>query len=364
MTRRSFATPRRIVVKIGSSSLTGADGRLDEARVRSLASEVAAVRRAQQTSSVIVTSGAIAAGLDPLGFRKRPSDIPSLQAAASVGQGALIHAYQRAFARSKLPVGQVLLTQGDFVHRDSFVNAHHAIERLLGLGAVPVVNENDATGVAEIRFGDNDRIAALVAMMIRADLLIILSDVDGIYTDDPRARGAARLETADLDALRSVKGGTRGSHVGSGGMASKVEALRIAATAGIGGIVAAATEPRVLRRIVAGEPLGTYVPASRGRTRSRKAWIAFAQSPRGVITVDDGARRALIDANRSLLPAGIVGCDGGFVVGDVVEIRDAAGEVFARGITSYAADEVSGLLGQRLAAGAREVIHRDSLVLL
>ena len=360
---REIAIPRRIVVKIGSSSLTGSDGRLDEARVRALASEVAAIRRAHSTSSVIVTSGAIAAGLDPLGFKRRPTDIPSLQAAASVGQGALIHAYQRAFARSKLPVGQVLLTQGDFVHREAFVNAHQAMERLLGLGAVPVVNENDATGVAEIRFGDNDRIAALVAMMIRADLLIILSDVDGIYTDDPRKRGAHRLETADLEALRAINAGSVGSHIGSGGMASKVEALRTAASAGVAGIVASAAEPRVLRRLLAGEMIGTFVPAQRARTRSRKAWIAFAQSPRGALTVDAGAQRALTESNRSLLPAGIVGFEGSFVVGDVVEIR-ADGTPFARGITSYAADEIAGLIGQRLAPGAREVVHRDSLVLL
>lgn len=331
--------------------------------MRALAADVAAIRRSHDVLSVIVTSGAIAAGLDPLGFKRRPSDIPSLQAAASVGQGALIHAYQRAFARAKLPVGQVLLTQGDFVHREAFVNAHQAMERLLGLGAVPVVNENDATGVAEIRFGDNDRIAALVAMMIRADLLVILSDVDGIYTDDPRRRGAERLETADLAALRAINAGASGSHVGSGGMASKVEALRIAASAGVSGLVAGAAEPRVLRRLLRGEPLGTLVPAAAARTRSRKAWIAFAQSPRGTISVDAGAHRALADANRSLLPAGIVGCDGSFVVGDVVEIA-ADGMPFARGITNYAADELTGLLGQRLAPGAREVVHRDSLVLL
>lgn len=355
---------RRIVVKIGSSSLTGADGRLDEARVRALASEVAAVKRTKGVLSVIVTSGAIAAGLDPLGFKRRPSDIPSLQAAASVGQGVLMHAYQRAFARSKLPVGQVLLTQGDFVHRESFVNAHHAMERLLGLGAVPIVNENDATGVAEIRFGDNDRIAALVAMMIRADRLVILSDVDAIYTDDPRRNGAQRLETADLSALTQVKGGPAGSHVGSGGMASKVEALRIAASAGIDGHVAAAAEPRVLRRLLNGEPLGTRVPAQRARTRSRKAWIAFAQSPRGTLVVDAGAHRALTESNRSLLPAGILSSSGTYVVGDVVEISEADGTAFARGITNYAADEVHGLIGQRLAPGAREIVHRDSLVLL
>lgn len=356
--------PRRLVVKIGSSSLTGDDGRLDESQVRMIASEVAAVRRSSGTSCVIVTSGAIAAGLEPLGLRKRPSDIPSLQAAASVGQGALIHAYQRAFSRSKIPVGQVLLTAGDFVHRESFVNAHHAIERLLGLGAVPVVNENDATGVAEIRFGDNDRIAALVSMMIRADLLVVLSDIDGIYTASPGSRGARLLGEATLDDLSQVEAGKVGSKIGSGGMASKIEALKIAATAGIPGVVASAREPRILRRIAAGEPIGTRVPAQRAKTRSRKAWIAFAQTPKGYLSVDEGAKGALTESNRSLLPAGVTGCEGSFVIGDVVEIQDPNGTAFARGITNYAIDEVRALIGQRLAPGAREIVHRDSLVLL
>lgn len=355
---------RRLVVKVGSSSLTDLEGRLDPTRIRAVVADVVAVRKTG-IACVLVTSGAIAAGLDQLGLRRRPTDVPSLQAAASVGQGRLIHEYQKAFARRKVAVGQVLLTQSDILHRESYVHAQHAIDRLLALGAVPVVNENDATGVAEIRFGDNDRLAALVAMMMRADLLVILSDVDGIYSDDPRRPGATRLATVrDPRELDAVKGGRAGTTIGSGGMVSKIEAVRTAAAAGIDAVVAAAATPRVVARIAAGEDLGTRVLASRVRTQHRKAWIAFARSAQGRIAVDAGARTALSDGKKSLLPAGITGVEGGFTAGDVVEICDPSGEVFARGVTSYGSEELPDLIGQRLPDGAREVVHRDSLVIL
>jgi glutamate 5-kinase len=356
--------PKRIVVKVGSSSLTDTDGRLDPAKVRRVVADLTAVRK-MGVRSVLVTSGAIAAGIDPLGMKRRPKDVPSLQAAASVGQGRLIHEYQKAFARRQIAVGQVLLTQSDILHRESYVHAQHAIDRLLALGAVPVVNENDATGVAEIRFGDNDRLAALVAMMMRADLLVILSDIDGIYTDDPRKADARRLvKVEDPATLDQVKSGKTGSAIGSGGMVSKIEAVRTAAAAGIDSVVAAAAVPRVVARIVKGEPVGTRVVGRAQRTHNRKAWIAFARSARGRITVDAGACAALSDGKKSLLPAGITGVDGAFAVGDVVEICYPAGRVFARGVTSYGSDELPDLIGRRLPDGAREVVHRDSMVVL
>lgn len=358
------AVVRRVVVKVGSSSLTDDLGRLDPLRVRAVVADVSAVRKSG-VQVVVVTSGAIAAGLDLLGLAKRPTDIPTLQAAASVGQGQLVHEYRKAFGRRSVHVGQVLLTQSDILHRESYVHAHDALERLLSLGVVPIVNENDATGVAEIRFGDNDRLAALVAVMVRADLLVILSDVDGIYTEDPRRGLGTKLElVSDPVSLDAVRGGATGSKVGSGGMASKIEAMRTVSAAGITGVVAAADTPKVVERVVSGESIGTKVLPSRGRTQHRKAWIAFARSTRGRITVDDGARVALSDGKKSLLPAGIVAVDGAFIVGDVVEIADAAGSVFGRGVVSYAADELPPLLGQRLPDGAREVVHRDSLVIL
>jgi glutamate 5-kinase len=363
VTGRDFSALRRVVVKVGSTSLTAAGG-LDDAQVRALAGELAALRR-RGTAPVLVSSGAIAAGLEPLSLRRRPTDIPSLQAAASVGQGILMHAYQRAFARRKIPVGQVLLTQDDFVRRKGYLNAHHAIERLLELGAVPIVNENDTVAVDEIRFGDNDRLAALVAMMLRADLLVILTDTDGVFTEDPK-KHTARLLTLieDPTALHHVRLGRSRSGVGSGGMASKVEAMRIAGSGGCGVVIANARAPRVLQRIVAGDEIGSYAPPHRVRGRSRKLWIEFVQNPPGTLTIDAGAKRALLRGGTSLLPAGLVGHQGRFAVGDPVAVAGPDGEVFARGITNYASDEIAGVKGASTRDGAREVIHVDSLVIL
>lgn len=361
---RILAPVDRIVVKVGTTSLTDARGVLDDAQVRSLAGEIAALRK-QGTHPTLVSSGAIAAGIEPLGLKRRPTDIPTLQAAASVGQGILMHAYQRAFARRRIPVGQVLLTQDDFVRRKSYTNAQHALERLLRMNVLPVVNENDATAVDEIRFGDNDRLAALVAIMVHAKLLIILSDIDGVYSADPRrAKGEPIHRIDDLSGLEKLRAGRRGSPLGSGGMASKVEAIRTAAHAGSGVIIANGREPRVLRRLLRGEDLGSYFAPHRARGKHRKLWIQFTVNPRGRITVDDGARRALVEAGKSLLPAGVTAVGGRFEVGDVVEVATPDGIVFAKGITSYGSDELPALMGTSIRDGGREAIHRDSLVIL
>lgn len=358
---RSLPAVRRLIVKIGSTSLTHAGGRLDDAQVRVLAGEVSAARR-RGIETVLVSSGAIAAGLDPLALKRRPTDIPSLQAAASVGQGILMHAYQRAFARRRIPVGQVLLTQDDFVRRKGYLNAHNALERLLSLGVVPIVNENDTVAVDEIRFGDNDRLAALVAIMVRADLLVLLSDVDGVYTDDPRKR-SARLVPLVSDPA-SVKVGGRGSSLSSGGMASKVEAARIAGSSGCSVIVANGRAPGVLRSILRGDEIGSLFPPHRTRGSHRKLWIEFAGSARGAIVVDEGARTALVERGKSLLPAGVVKATGNFAIGDAVSVVGPDGTAFAKGITNYASDEVNRIKGSSTRDGAREVIHRDSLVIL
>ena len=362
--RRALANARRIVVKIGSTSLTGADGRLDDAQVRALAGELASARK-RGVAGVLVTSAAIAAGLEPMGLKRRPSDIPSLQAAASVGQGILMHAYQRAFAKRKLPVGQVLLTQDDFVRRKGYLNAHNALERLLALGVVPIVNENDTVAVDEIRFGDNDRLAALVSIMIRADALVILSDIDGVYSADPKKHRAEMLaEVDDLSVLEGLRAGKSGSALGSGGMASKVEAVRIAAGAGTAVVIANGRTPQVVQRVLAGEQIGTYFAPHRARGRSRKMWIANAANPQGTLTVDEGAVRALQGGGKSLLPAGVIGSTGTFSVGDPVEVAGPDGAVFARGITNYAADEIPAIMGSSIRDGGREVIHRDYLVIV
>lgn len=364
MPLRTLPALRRVVVKVGSTSLTESSGRLDDAQVRSLAGQLAGARR-DGVGLVLVSSGAIAAGLEPLGLPRRPTDIPSLQAAASVGQGILMHAYQRAFARRRVPVGQVLLTQDDFVRRKGYLNANNALARLLALGVIPIVNENDTVAVDEIRFGDNDRLAALVAMMLHADLLIILSDIDGVYSSDPRRKGANFVPQVDgLDALEALRPGRSTSALGSGGMASKVEAVRIAASSGTGVVIANGRTPGILGQILGGEEVGSYFLPHRGRGRSRKLWIAFAQNARGTIVVDAGAKKALVSAGKSLLPAGVVDARGTFGIGDAVEVAGPDGVAFAKGITNYAVEEIPGIKGSSIREGGREVIHRDSLVLL
>ena len=361
---RDLGNARRVVVKVGSSSLTHADGHLDTTQIRALAGQVAAVRTAGFTV-VLVSSGAIAAGLDPLKMPRRPTDLAEQQAAASVGQVVLMHEYQRAFGRRSINVGQVLLTQDDFVRRKGYLNAHRAIEELLALDVLPVVNENDAVAVDEIRFGDNDRLAALVSMMIRADLLVILSDVDGVYTDHPTRQGAQLLtEVEDLSHLDKLRLGRRGSSLGSGGMASKVEAVKVAGASGTGVVIANARTDGVLKSIVRGDEVGTYFPPHRARGRSRKLWIEFAGNPTGTIRVDAGARAAMQERGTSLLPVGITGHDGRFFVGDPVAVAGPDGAVFAKGITNYGSDEIDGIKGARSEDGIREVIHRDSLVIL
>ncbi|HEX9891116.1 MAG TPA: glutamate 5-kinase [Actinomycetota bacterium] len=357
MTRR-LPPVRRLVVKVGSAALIGPDGEVSARRLAKVVRDVSDAARGR--GCVLVSSGAIATGLTPLGLARRPRDMPTLQAAAAVGQGRLVAGYARLFARRGLVVAQVLLTQDDFVRRRHYVNARNTLERLLKAGAIPVVNENDTIGTEEIRFGDNDRLAALTAVMLGADLLVLLSDVDGIYTKDPGRKGAALLEeVADLSAIEA--GATR-SGLGSGGMASKVEAARIATAAGVGVVVAGAARRDVVARVLAGEPEGTWLPPSGGKRPSRKAWLAFVSGLRGRIVVDAGAERAVREAGRSLLAAGVTGVEGDFEAGDTVEVAGPGGTVFARGVTNHNSRELPALAGTR--GGESPVIHRDELVLL
>jgi glutamate 5-kinase len=336
------------------------------ARLSRVVREVAAA--APERDCVLVSSGAIAAGFGPLGLSRRPTDMAGLQAAAAVGQGRLMTAYGRAFARHGLTAAQVLLTQDDFAHRRQFVNAKSTFRRLLAAGAVPVVNENDTVATEEIRFGDNDRLAALVAVMVEADLLVLLSDVDGIYSRDPRKGKAALLrEVRDPAGIEAT-----GPHRGSGGMASKLDAARIATAAGIGVVVAGASRRSVLARLLEGEELGTYLPPAPGRRSARKAWIAFVRDVRGRVVVDEGAERALRADGRSLLAAGVRAIEGSFSAGDAVEVAGPEGRAFARGIVNYSSAELPSLVGKKSADLAalpggpydREVIHRDELVVV
>ncbi|CAM3548014.1 glutamate 5-kinase [Nocardioides zeicaulis] len=364
------AAARRVVVKVGSSSLTTAAGGIDPARVRRLV-EVLAAARGAGAEVVLVSSGAIAAGLAPLGLGRRPSALATQQAAASVGQGLLAHRYQEEFARHGIITGQVLLTVDDVMRRASYRNAHQTFAKLLELGVVPIVNENDTVATSEIRFGDNDRLAALVAHLVHADLLVLLSDVDGLY-DGPPSRPGARLVPVvrSEDDLAAVTVGAAGSAgVGTGGMATKVDAARIATGAGIDVVLTSADQAAAA---LSGVEVGTLFEATGRRRPTRLLWLAHATNGQGSLRLDAGAVRALVERGASLLPAGITGVDGSFVAGDAVDLLGPDGALVGRGLVNFDADELPALLGRSTselkadlgAAYEREVVHRDDLVLL
>ncbi|MEW1955203.1 glutamate 5-kinase [Terrabacter sp. NPDC080008] len=360
---------RRLVVKVGSSSLTGVDGGIDLARLMALANALAR-KHLDGTEIVLVSSGAIAAGLHPLELPSRPRDLATQQAAASVGQGALLAAYTHAFGLHKITVGQVLLTADDVTRRTHYANARRTLERLLDLGVLPIVNENDTVATSEIRFGDNDRLAALVAHLVDADALVLLSDVDALYDAPPNRPGARRIPIVrGPKDLVDVEVGGSGSKVGTGGMATKVEAARIATAAGVVTVVTAAD--RVIQ-VLAGEDVGTTFLPVGVRGRSRRLWLEHATTARGRLIVDEGAVSALVHRQKSLLPAGITAVEGSFHDGDPVDVCGPDGTPVARGLVNYSASELPALLGRSTRELARdlgpeyerEVIHRDDLVLL
>ncbi|WP_287154424.1 glutamate 5-kinase [Candidatus Solincola tengchongensis] len=372
MGERKLPEVKTLVVKVGTYTLSDQRGRLDREQVRSLVDQIAMVR-ARVPRVVLVSSGAIAAGVELMGLSERPRDIPTLQAASSVGQGLLVRTYADLFAAHGILVGQVLFTQYDFAHRRQYLNARNTFRKLLEHGVLPLVNENDTVAVEEIRFGDNDRLAALVAVLTGANLLVMLSDVEGLYSGDPRRDREARLihEVKEVTPELTRVAGRAGGEHSSGGMRAKLEAARIANAAGIGVVVAPGREPRVLERVLEGERLGTYFHPSPRRLRSQKHWIAYGATPRGTIVVDDGAREALLSGGKSLLPAGVLECRGDFGAGDAVEVVDARGRTIARGICGMSSLEVNRVKGLhtreaawRLGGECEEVIHRDYLVLL
>jgi glutamate 5-kinase len=361
----------RVVAKIGTSSLTDVGGRIDAGVVAKIAAEVADLRAAGH-EVVVVSSGAISAGLPPLGLEgRRPSDMPTLQAIAAVGQHRLMATWDGAFGAHGVVPGQVLLAPLDFVHRQQYLHARQTLERLLELGVVPIVNENDAVADDEIRFGDNDRLAALVAHLLRADLLVLLTDTPGLLTADPRLDARASLieEIREFDATLEDLATSGGSERGSGGMASKLAAAKIAAWSGVRVVIAAAGRDGVLAGAVADAPgIGTVVRPHERRLSARKLWIAFAVAPSGTVIVDEGARVALVERGRSLLPAGVVGVRGAWEAGDAVEVATAEGGVFAKGLARHSAALVARWAGSRTVDlpedADPEVVHRDDLVVL
>lgn len=361
---------RRVVVKVGSTSLTTARGGLDPERLDALV-DVLAAAHVGDDEVVLVSSGAIAAGLAPLGLARRPRDLATQQAAASVGQGLLVQRYAERFSRHGIVTGQVLLTVDDVTRRGHYRNAYRTFERLRELGVLPVVNENDTVATTEIRFGDNDRLAALVAHLVHADLLLLLSDVDGLHDGDPRSPGTRRLTEvrgeADLEGVRLGRIGA--AAVGTGGMVTKVQAARIATGAGIPVLL---TVPERAAAALAGEVVGTRFHPTGGRRPTRLLWLAHATEGRGRLVLDPGAVRALTDRKASLLPAGVIAVEGTFDAGDPVDLLGPSRELVARGLVNYDSAEIPSLLGRStrelgssLGSGyERELVHRDDLVLL
>ena len=358
-----------VVVKIGTSSLTRESGELDDAAMVKLCAEIAAARTAGH-QVVLVSSGAIAAGMPALGLAERPRDIGTLQAVAAVGQPRLMERFGALLRPHGLVPGQVLLTPYDFGHRAQYLHARETFVRLMDLGVLPVVNENDTVADDEIRYGDNDRLAALVAHLVGADLLVLLTDTSGVFTADPRVDAAASLieEIVEIDAALEAMAGGAGTARGSGGMASKLAAAKIAAWSGVRAVIANAQEPDVVLGAVEERVVGTVVQPRPQRLSSRKLWIAFARGASGRVVVDDGARRALVEGNRSLLPAGVRGVEGEFEAEDAVEVVDGTGRVFAKGLAGMDAATLRIVAGRRtdqLPDGVtHEVVHRDDLVIL
>jgi glutamate 5-kinase len=368
--REHITTAQRVVVKVGSSSLTSPEGGLDAARLDALVEQLAA-RRAAGREVVLVSSGAIAAGLAPLGLVRRPRDLATQQAAASVGQGRLLAEYTGSFGRRGLTVGQVLLTAEDVVRRGHYVNALRTFSRLLALGVVPIVNENDTVATHEIRFGDNDRLAALVAHLVHADALVLLSDVDALLDGPPSRPGVRRVPVvrgpADLAGIEIGSTGSAG--VGLGGMVTKVDAAGLATAAGIPTLLTSAVN---VGAALAGEDVGTWFESHGRRTTSRMLWLAHAARAAGALLLDAGAVTAVVERRTSLLPAGITGVEGAFTAGEPVDLLDPDRRVIARGLVNFDAIELPALLGRSTRDLARElgpeyereVVHRDDLVLV
>jgi glutamate 5-kinase len=372
-TNANVAAARRLVVKVGSSLVTGNGRGIDHAAVARWAEEIAALRLAGK-EIVLVSSGAIAEGMQRLGWTARPAAMHELQAAAAVGQMGLVQAYESAFSRFNLHTAQILLTHDDLADRRRYLNARSTLLTLLGLGVIPIINENDTVTTDEIRLGDNDTLGALVTNLIEADVLVLLTDQQGMYSGDPRKDATATLlrnALAGDPALESMAGGA-GSHLARGGMLTKVLAAKRAARSGASTVIADGREEQILTRLAAGEMLGTHLLAETMTLAARKQWLADHVRTAGRLLLDAGAARALLREGKSLLPIGVLGCDGTFERGEVVGCFDPAGCEIARGLVNYSMSETKRILrkpSSEIAAilgyvDEPELIHRNNMVLL
>jgi glutamate 5-kinase len=360
-----------VVVKVGTNVLAGPTGRLDRHRIQSLADQLNRAR-AGGRKLVLVSSGAIGAGVGKLGLGKRPTDLPHLQACAAVGQTALMQAYQECLAGYGIHTGQILLTAGDFDTRARYLNVRNTILTLFEYGCLSIINENDTVSVAEIRFGDNDHLAAMVTNLLRAPLLVLLTNVDGLYSDDPRANPGAQLLSSVPHIDRSVTdmAGASKSVLGTGGMRSKLRAARLATAAGEAVIMANGSHDGILDRVFAAEPVGTLFLPHGDNVPSWKRWLGYTARPKGIIRLDDGARRAVCELGKSLLPVGVTAVEGNFGKGDVVALFDSTGAEIARGLSNYSSADAARIRGMNTeqvtsllqSVPYAELIHRDNLV--
>jgi glutamate 5-kinase len=368
--RELIAEAQMVVVKVGTNVLTGDDGRLAPERLQSLADQLQRIRAAGR-QVVLVSSGAIGAGMGRLSLPERPTALPHLQACAAIGQNFLMRAYQECLEKHGVTAAQILLTAGDFDSRGRYLNVRNTILALFEWNVLPIINENDTVSVAEIRFGDNDHLAAMVTNLLRAQLLVLLTNVDGLYDGDPRQATSKKLDTVPvIDGAIMDLAGTSKSSLGTGGMRSKLRAARLATAAGEAVIMANGAIPGVLDAIFAGEPVGTLFLAHGSSMPSWKRWLGYTARPKGMLLVDDGARHAVEKKGRSLLPIGVVSVKGEFEKGDVVGLCDLDGQEFARGLTNYPSTEAGKILGLRTEQIAEilgdlpyeEIVHRDNLV--
>jgi glutamate 5-kinase len=361
-----------VVVKIGSNSLVDAKGRLDLPFLDAIAAQFAAISRLGHRP-VLVTSGAVASGVGILGLAERPPGLPDRQALAAIGQVNLAHRWEAAFAAHHLVAAQLLLTYDDFTERERYLNLTETLRSLFAYGAVPVINENDPVAVQELTVGDNDRLSALVATLLGAERLVLLTDIDGVYDADPRSNPQARrlLEIVSVSAKQVAAAGDAGAR-GRGGMRSKLEAARLASGAGVTTTIALAREARVIERVVAGDAVGTRIPGKGERADGRRRWLAVARRVHGQLHLDAGAVRAVATQGRSLLPAGLVGVSGRFERGDTVALVSPEGEEIARGLVGLSSTELEQVCGKRLDSAAqtlgyalpKTVVHRDNMLVL